>query len=167
MARRDILEYPDPRLRRRCREVTDFDDSLAALARDLQDTLRAGTGLALSAPQVGARQRILILDLQPDSGDAEVFVNPEIRARSAPGLVEESCLSVPGIKGSVLRFTRLRIRARDLQGQAFDRELQGMPAVCLQHELDHLEGKLFIDRLPFWRRFGIRRALGPEPAATA
>jgi peptide deformylase len=167
MARRDILEYPDPRLRRACREVTDFDDSLASLARDLQDTLRAGTGMALSAPQVGARRRVLILDLHPDAGDAEVFVNPEIRARSAPGLVAESCLSLPGISGTVLRFTRLRVRAWDLQGRAFDRELQGMPAVCLQHELDHLDGRLFIDRLPFWRRFSIRRALGPEPAAMA
>jgi peptide deformylase len=105
---------------------------------------------------VGVFERVAVTDLSGEATDPQVYVNPEILSRSAIGLVEESCLSVPGVVGNVFRATRVRVRAQDRQGRTFERDLDGMHAVCLQHEIDHLEGKLFIDRLWFWRRLMIQ-----------
>ena len=151
-----ILEYPDPRLRRRATPVTRFDGETARLADAMLEMLYDKGGIGLSAPQVGVLERVAVMDLSGDGTEPEVYVNPEILSRSALGLVEESCLSVPGVVGNVFRATRVRVRAQDRQGQTFERDLDGMHAVCLQHEIDHLEGKLFIDRLWFWRRLIIR-----------
>jgi len=163
---RPILEYPDPRLRQRSAPVSIFDDDLGRLVGDLFDTLYATSGIGLSAPQLGTLQRVLIMDHSGSASAPEVYVNPELLQRAAIGIVEESCLSVPGVTGNVFRATRVRVRAQDQRGAAFERELEGMPAVCLQHEIDHLEGKLFIDRLMPWRRLLIRlRATGRAPSA--
>ncbi len=150
-----ILEYPDPRLRERSAPVTAFDQALGRLVNDLLETLAAKGGIGLSAPQVGVGQRAAVLDLSGDHTAPEIYVNPQILGRSAIGFVEESCLSVPGVVGNVFRATRLRVRAQDCSGALFERDLDGMHAVCLQHEIDHLEGRLFIDRLWFWRRLMI------------
>ena len=156
MPERPILAYPDPRLRERCAPVATFDTALARLVDDLFDTLYATSGIGLSAPQLGALQRVLVMDHSGSAEAPEVYVNPELLQRAAIGIVEESCLSVPGVTGNVFRATRVRVRAQDPTGATFERDLDGMPAVCLQHEIDHLDGKLFIDRLMPWRRLLFR-----------
>jgi peptide deformylase len=154
-----IVEYPDPRLRQRADPVTTFDASLAQLVEDMRETLAATKGIALSAPQTGDRRRVVVVDLPGDATTPALYVNPEILARAAPGFVEESCLSVPGIIGSVWRATKVTVRACDNSGEPFERRLEGMHAVCLQHEIDHLEGRLFIDRLWLVRRLIVRSRL--------
>lgn len=156
MARLAILEYPDPRLRRRAEPVTVFDAELGRLIDDLFETLYATTGIGLCAPQAGVRRQVLVMDLSGSASAPEVYVNPEILADAVPGLVEESCLSVPGVVGNVVRATRLRVRARDRTGEVIERDLEDMHAVCFQHEMDHLAGRLFIDRLPLLRRLRVR-----------
>jgi peptide deformylase len=156
---RPIIEYPDPRLRLRADPVTEFDANLAQLIDDLLETLKATKGIALSAPQTGDRRRVVVIDLAGGATAPAPYVNPEILARAAPGFVEESCLSVPGVVGSVWRATKVTVRASDRSGETFERELEGMHAVCMQHEIDHLEGKLFIDRLWLVRRLVVRSRL--------
>ena len=158
MAQRDILEYPDPRLNLPTNPVTLFDDDLGQLIDDLLETLHATKAVGLSAPQVNDRRAVLVLDLSDDASAPQVYINPEILAKAAWGLVEESCLSVPGIVGNVVRATEIRVRAQDRTGETFERDLTGMDAVCLQHEMDHLAGKLFIERLSIFRRLRIRAA---------
>lgn len=157
MARSTILEHPDPRLRARCGEVTTFDADLARLVDDLLDTLHASGGIGLSAPQLGDPRRVSVMDLAGDGSAPEVFVNPDILVRRRWAIVEESCLSVPGVEGKVMRATRVRVRAVDRNGEPFVRDLEDMDAVCLQHEVDHLDGTLFIDRLSPLRRWRLRR----------
>lgn len=152
MAVLTILEHPDPRLRQRAAAVSAFDPALSRLVGDLLDTLYARGGIGLSAPQVGEPRQVAVTDLSGTRSAPRVYVNPEILSRSRPAIVEESCLSVPGVVGKVLRATRLRVRARDLAGASFEEDLADMDAVCLQHEVDHLVGTLFIDRLSPLRR---------------
>lgn len=153
-----LLEYPDPRLREESLPVAAFDSVLRQLVDDLFDTLAERGGLGISAPQVGRLDRVLVVHV-PDDGEGPVaYVNPEILKTAAPGFVEEGCISVPGILGNVVRATKIRLRAQDLQGKVFERDLQGMHAVCVQHEIDHLDGRLFIDRLSWFRRMRIRAA---------
>lgn len=152
MTVRLILEYPDPRLRQRSLPVATFDAALRQLIEDLLETLYAKGGIGLSAPQVGELRQVAVADLSGTRSAPRVYVNPEIVTRSRPAIVEESCLSVPGVVGKVLRSTRLRVRARDATGAGFEQDLADMDAVCLQHEVDHLAGKLFIDRLSPLRR---------------
>ena len=159
MAVRPILEYPDERLRLRAEPAARCDADLARLAEDLLDTLAATAGVALSAPQIGRAVRMAVIAAGEEPGRPAVYVNPVIVARSLPGMVEESCLSLPGIVGSVWRATRVTVRAEDPAGVRFERRLEGLPAVCLQHEIDHLDGKLFIDRLWPLRRLLVRSRL--------
>lgn len=156
MGQLEILEYPDPRLRLSAEPVTEFDSNLSQLVDDLVDTLFATTGIGLSATQVDVQQRVFVLDLSERASEPEIYVNPEILSKSAWGLVEESCLSVPDVTGNVIRPTKVEVRAQDRAGKLFERSLTGMHAVCLLHEMDHLVGKLFIDRLSIFRRFHIR-----------
>lgn len=155
-----IIEYPDPRLRETAAEVTCFDDGLKRLVRDLLDTLEARGGIALCAPQVGVATQVIVLQMPPDQDNADtcaqVFINPTVLASSSPGLVQESCLSLPGVTGNLIRPTCLRVRAYRPDGVCFEQELSGMSAVALGHEMDHLVGKLFIDRLSFLRRLRMR-----------
>ncbi|MEM8560702.1 MAG: peptide deformylase [Pseudomonadota bacterium] len=155
MALLPLIEYPDKRLRQQSRTVEKFDASLQRALDNLVETFYASGGIGLSAPQAGDFRRILIMDLSDDRSSAEIFINPEIVGRERPALVEESCLSVPGVIGNVVRDTRVTVRASDSEGRVFERDLEDMEAVCLQHELDHLEGRLFIDRLPIHRRLSI------------
>ena len=152
MSQLDVLEYPDPRLRLSSRRVTSFDGNLAGLIDNLFEILQETKAIALSAPQVDDRRAVLVMDLSSDGSAAQAYVNPEILSRSAWGLVEESCLSLPGVVGNVVRATEVRVRAQDRHGNVFERDLVGMEAVCLQHEMDHLVGKLFVDRLSLFQR---------------
>lgn len=156
MAQRDILLYPDPRLLAPSQPVKRFGKSLHRLVDDLLETMYAHRAIGLSAPQVDALRQVLVIDVSEDATEPQVYVNPELRSKSAWGLVEESCLSVPGVVGNVLRATEVRVRAQDRDGNVFERDLSAMNAVCLQHEMDHLAGTLFIDRLSLFRRLRLR-----------
>ncbi len=156
MALLDILEHPDPRLRLRAEPVAAFDETLGRFVEDLLETLYSTDAIGLSAPQVGDRRNVLVMDLSETRTTPEVYINPEIGSKSGFGLVEESCLSVPGVTGNVVRAVTLSVSAQDRSGTFFDRELTGMHSVCLQHEMDHLEGKLFIDRLPMLEKLRLR-----------
>ncbi len=159
MARLDILAYPDPRLRMKALPVREFDDALARLIDDLFETLYAARGIGLAATQVNVQLLLIVIDVSEDRSKPEVFINPQILARDQIGLVEESCLSVPGIVENVARATALTVRAVDRRGTPYMRDLDGLLAVCLQHEIDHLDGTLFVDRLPFFKRLRTRRRL--------
>lgn len=155
MACLDILAYPDPRLRIPAQPVHAFDRELGQLVDDMFDTLYASRGIGLAAPQVNVARKVITIDVSGREAAPEVFINPVILADDAPGLVEESCLSVPGVLGNVLRATRLKVRAHARDGSLFERDLEGLLAVCLQHEIDHLRGRLFVDRLSLVRRLQI------------
>ena len=156
MAQLEILEYPDPRLRLRSKPVTEFDEDLERLVDDLFETLYATEAIGLSAPQVNVQREVLVMDLSGNASAPQVYINPEILASAAPGLVEESCLSVPGVIVNVVRATEIRVRSTRPNGETAVSELSGMDAVCLQHEMDHLIGKLLVDRLSLFGRLRMR-----------
>lgn len=157
MSRLSLILYPDPRLREESARVEEFGPELAAFVDDLLDTLRPTGGLGLSAPQLGDRRAVFVMDLSEDHSEPQVFVNPEILSQERDAWVEESCLSIPGVEGKVRRATRIRVRAQDEEGEYFEEDLEDMYAVCVQHEVDHLEGRLFIDRLPLFKRLRAQR----------
>ncbi|TVQ39527.1 MAG: peptide deformylase [Geminicoccaceae bacterium] len=166
MAKLAILHHPDPRLRATAAQVTSFDADLERFVADLIETLHAAGGIGLAATQTGDLRRVFVMDLSPDRTAPEVYVNPEILQKRALGLVEESCLSVPGVVGNVVRATQVRVRAQDVQGATFERDLEAMHAVCVQHEIDHLDGRLFVDRLSILRRLWLK-AWPPKAAKPA
>ncbi len=157
MAILEVYAYPDDRLRNPAAEVTEFDESLGQLVDDLFETLYVTNSIGLCAQQTPDQRAVLVIDVSSDKSAPQHFVNPEILSASAPGLVEETCLSVPDYKASVWRKTKLRVRAQNRTGDTFEKDLSGMEAVCLQHEMDHLQGKLFVDRLSWWRRWRFRQ----------
>ncbi|HTV51585.1 MAG TPA: peptide deformylase [Steroidobacteraceae bacterium] len=159
MALLTILEYPDPRLRKRAAAVTHFDAALAQLVDDMFETMYAAPGIGLAATQVDAHLRLIVLDTSPDKTQPLVFVNPEILSREGVAKMEEGCLSVPGVFDEIERAARIRVRAQDRTGALIERELEGVTAVCLQHEMDHLEGKLFVDYLSELKRERVRKKL--------
>lgn len=162
MALLTILEYPDPRLRERAQPVTQFDEALGRLIDDMLQTMYAAPGIGLAATQVNVRRRVLVMDVSQERNEPLVFVNPQILSREGAARTEEGCLSVPGIFDEVERAAKVRVRARDRKGELFERDLEGALAVCLQHEMDHLEGKLFVDYLSDLKRERIRKKLEKE-----
>jgi peptide deformylase len=154
-----ILEYPDPRLRTRAVPVTVFDAALRKLAADMLETMYAAPGVGLAATQVNVHQRVLVADVSEGHDDPRVLVNPEILATECVAVREEGCLSVPGVFDEVERASRVRVRAQDVDGRTFELEAEGLLAVCIQHEIDHLEGKLFVDYLSELKRSRIRKKL--------
>lgn len=156
MARLAILEHPDPRLRQASQRVDDFGSDTRQLVDDLLETLYATSGVGLSAPQVGVLRQVIVMDHSEARDRPEVIINPELVARTAYGFVQERCLSVPGVAATIVRATEIRVRYQDTDGELLERDVSGMPAVCLLHEMDHLEGRLFIDRLSALRRLGLR-----------
>ncbi|HEY2590246.1 MAG TPA: peptide deformylase [Steroidobacteraceae bacterium] len=162
MALLPILEYPDPRLRERALPVTTFDEALGRVIDDMLETMYAAPGIGLSATQVNVRRRLIVIDISDKHDEPLVFVNPEILSREGAAKTEEGCLSVPGIFDQVERAAKIRVRAQDRNGASFEREFDGMLAVCLQHEMDHLEGKLFVDYLSDIKRERIRKKLDKE-----
>ena len=162
MSRLTILEYPDPRLRTRARPVERFDEALGRLIDDMFETMYAAPGIGLAATQVDFHRRLIVMDVSEDRTEPLVFINPEILERDGSVKTEEGCLSVPNVFDDVQRAARIRIRAQDRTGVVFERELEGVVAVCLQHEMDHLEGKLFVDYLSDLKRDRIRKKLDKE-----
>lgn len=153
MTQLEILEYPDPRLQLKSQPVTVFDPSLWRLIDDLFETMYAAkSAIGLSAPQVNDLRRVMVTDLSGDASDPQVYINPEITKRALIGLVEESCLSLPGTKVNVWRAVNIRVRAQDRDGVYFERDLERMHAVCIQHEMDHFDGKTLVDRMSIFRR---------------
>jgi peptide deformylase len=143
-----ILEYPDPRLRTVARPVTVFDDRLRRLVADMAETMYEAPGVGLAATQVDVHERLIVIDTSEEKNDLMVFINPEILWASEEQVeCEEGCLSVPGIYDAVTRPERVRVRAFDAQGQPFERDCSGLLAVCIQHEMDHLLGKVFVEYL--------------------
>ncbi len=162
MARLQILEYPDPRLRTRAKPVEVFDSALARVAGDMLETMYAAPGIGLAATQVDFHKRLIVMDVSEGRTEPMVFCNPEILSAEGTGVGEEGCLSVPGIFDEVKRAAKIRARARDVTGEEFEVELEGLAAVCLQHEMDHLEGKLFVDYLSDLKRERIRKKLDKD-----
>jgi peptide deformylase len=162
MARLTILEYPDPRLRTRATPVTVFDAALSQLIEDMFETMYAAPGIGLAASQVNVHRRLLVIDVSENKDAPRVFINPEILSKEGAAVGEEGCLSVPNIFDKVPRAQKIRIRAQDRSGTSFEEDLEGLLAVCLQHEMDHLEGKLFVDYLSDLKRERIRKKLEKE-----
>ena len=159
MALLTILEYPDPRLRTRAAPVEHFDDALRRRIDDMFETMYAAPGIGLAATQIDWHHRLIVIDLSEDRSQPEVFINPELLSKAGKAKTEEGCLSVPGIFDDIQRAETVRVRAQDRTGAVFERDLEGLLAVCLQHEMDHLEGKLFVDYLSDLKRDRIRKKL--------
>ncbi len=175
MALLPILEFPDPRLRTRAQPVRTFDAALKRLIADMFETMYAAPGIGLAATQVDVHRALLVMDPSSAKDQPQVYINPEVLTREGVEVSEEGCLSVPTIFEEVQRAARVRVRAQTAEGEVFERELEGLEAVCLQHEMDHLAGKLFVDYLSALKRERIRRKLEKErrerasgaPAASA
>lgn len=159
MSQLTILEFPDPRLRTVAEAITVFDGQLSQLVTDMQETMYHAQGIGLAATQVDIHQRLLVMDVSPDQNDFQVFINPEIIDREGGQTHEEGCLSVPGTYAKVVRAEHITVRAQDTEGKTFEKQLDGLAAVCIQHEMDHLEGKLFIDYLSPLKRAMVKKKL--------
>ena len=159
MAKLNILEFPDPRLTTVANEVKTFDEALKKLAEDLIETMYAANGIGLAATQVNVHKRLLVLDISENQDQPRVYINPQITERSGEQNHEEGCLSVPGIYASVKRAENIKLRAQNIDGNFFDEELEGLHAVCVQHEMDHLVGRLFVDYLSPLKRNMVRKKL--------
>jgi len=158
MSRLSILEFPDPRLRRVARPVDQVTERERELARDMLETMYAAKGIGLAATQVNQGVRLVVMDLSEERNQPHFFINPEIFDRSGSQACEEGCLSVPGVYAEVDRAECVRVRALDLDGEPFELEADGLLAVCIQHEIDHLDGKVFVDYLsPLKRRMVEKR----------
>jgi peptide deformylase len=162
MAIRTILEFPDQRLRTRARPVTKFDAELGTLIDDMFETMYAAPGIGLAASQVDVHERVLVIDISDNRDQPRAFINPEIIAREGEAETEEGCLSVPGIFDGVVRASKVRVRWQDRTGAVTEEDFEGMMAVCIQHEMDHLDGKLFVDYLSDLKRQRIRKKLEKE-----
>lgn len=162
MAIRTILEFPDPRLRTRAQPVTRFDGDLHRVIDDMLETMYAAPGIGLAATQVDVHQRLIVIDLSADKSAPLILINPEILASEGQIETEEGCLSVPGYFDEVKRASKIRLRAQDRDGNVFERDCEDLLAVCVQHEMDHIDGKLFVDYLSSLKRERIRKKLEKE-----
>ncbi|PZN32788.1 MAG: peptide deformylase, partial [Proteobacteria bacterium] len=145
MARLPILEFPDPRLRTRAQPVAEVDETVRRLIDDMFETMYAAPGIGLAATQVNVHRRVVVIDVSEDRSEPLALVNPEILARDGVEETEEGCLSVPGYYEKVRRAETVRVRALDRNGERIEFDADGLLAVCIQHEIDHLDGKLFVD----------------------
>ena len=152
MALLKILEYPDPRLRRVAAPVAAVTPEIRALVRDMAETMYSAPGIGLAATQVDVHKRVIVMDLSETRDELRVFINPELLTASGEIESEEGCLSLPGYYDRVQRAEAIRVRALDQEGQPFELEANGVLAVCIQHEMDHLIGKVFVDRLSTLKR---------------
>ncbi len=159
MPLRPILHHPDPRLRLKAQEVTQFDQNLQTLIDDMFETMYEGNGIGLAASQINVQQRIIVLDVSDDGTQPQCFINPEIKFQEGNEISKEGCLSVPNIYESVKRSAKIQIEACDRHGKPFKLETDGLLAICLQHETEHLDGKLFIDHLSALKRQFIQKKL--------
>ena len=159
MAKLEILNYPDPRLRTVARPVEVVDERIRQLTEDMLETMYAAPGIGLAATQVNVHERVVVMDLSENKTEPRIFINPEIIQADGKEVMEEGCLSVPGVYEKVERAEHVVVRALDADGNSFDLEADGLLAVCIQHEMDHLMGKLFVDYLSNLKRQCIRKKL--------
>ena len=159
MTKLAILEFPDPRLRTRAEEIEAVDDAVRALADDMLETMYDAPGIGLAATQVNVHRRMLVADVSQDKSDPYVLINPVILEKDGVTVTEEGCLSVPGYYEEVERAEHIRVRFLDRDGKEVEMEVEGLLAVCIQHEIDHLDGKLFVDYLSEAKRSRIRKKL--------
>jgi peptide deformylase len=160
MALLPILRYPDARLHKKAKPVAEVDDRIRRLVRDMADTMYEAPGVGLAATQVDVHERVLVIDVSEDGNDLLVLINPQITWKSDEKKVfEEGCLSVPGIYDEVERAERIRFKALDENGLSYEMEADGLLAVCVQHEMDHLEGKVFVEYLSTLKQNRIKTKL--------
>lgn len=173
MAILDILHFPDERLRKVCEPVSEVNDDIRRLLDDMLETMYAAPGIGLAAVQVNVHKRVLVADVSEDHSQPFCFINPEIVNLEGEEEMQEGCLSVPGFYETVKRAEKIKVKALNREGQPFEMEADGLLAVCIQHEIDHLNGKLFVDYLSPLKRQRIRKKLekqerlGELPAKTS
>ncbi|HET8711396.1 MAG TPA: peptide deformylase [Spongiibacteraceae bacterium] len=168
MAKLTILEYPDPRLRTIATPVTSFDAALQRLIDDMFETMYEAPGVGLAATQVDVHKQVIVIDVSEEKNQPLVFINPEIEVLSDEfGEYDEGCLSVPGFYETVCRPTRVKVKALDRNGDAFELTPEGLLAICIQHEVDHLRGKLYVDYLSSLKRTRIRKKLEKQQRHSA
>jgi peptide deformylase len=167
MALLPILRYPDPRLHTRAKPVPEVTDQIRKLAADMAETMYEAPGIGLAATQVNVHQQVIVIDVSEDKSQLCVFVNPEILSREGECEGEEGCLSVPGIYETVKRSQKVRVRALGLDGKPFELEAEGLLAVCVQHEMDHLQGKVFVEYLSMLKQNRIKAKLAKKARITA
>ncbi|MDZ4349760.1 MAG: peptide deformylase [Xanthomonadaceae bacterium] len=167
MAKLTILEFPDPRLRTRAVPVEHVDDDLRQLIRDMFETMYEAPGIGLAASQIDVHRRFLVCDVSEEKNRPLVFINPEILDREGSETCQEGCLSIPGIYADVSRAERILVRALDADGKLFEMDADGLLAVCIQHEIDHLDGKLFVDYLSPLKREMVKRKLAKQRRVAA
>ena len=165
MALLPILRYPDPRLHKKATPVAAVDARVRKLVADMAETMYAAPGIGLAASQVDQHVRVIVIDISEDKSDLQVFINPELLQQSGECEGDEGCLSVPGIYETVRRASRVRVRALDIDGRAFELDAEGLLAVCIQHEMDHLEGKVFVQYLSPLKQNRIRTKLQKQARA--
>jgi peptide deformylase len=176
MAILTILEFPDKRLRKKALPVETVDESISALVNDMLETMYKAPGIGLAATQVNVHKRVVVIDISEEKDQPVCLINPEILEKEGTEEMDEGCLSVPGVFEKVSRAEKIRFKALDREGKPFEMEADGLLAVCIQHELDHLEGKLFVDYLSPLKRHRAKKKLEkdrrlksgePERKATA
>lgn len=167
MALLPILRYPDPRLHTRATQVAEVNDEIRKLVSDMAETMYEAPGIGLAATQVNVHKRVVVIDVSEDKSGLLALINPEIISRSGEQVCEEGCLSVPGIYDRVSRAEQVRVRALDPQGRTIEFDADGLLAVCVQHELDHLEGKVFVEYLSQLKQTRIKGKLAKKARITA
>jgi peptide deformylase len=167
MAVLSILRYPDPRLEKAARPVERVDDAIRQLVRDLAETMYAAPGIGLAATQVDVHSRVIVLDVSEARDQLVVLINPEIVGLDGEQECEEGCLSVPGVYDIVKRAEKVKVRALDGEGRPFELAAEGLLAVCIQHEVEHLEGKVFVEHLSRLKQARIRARLQKQERRSA
>ena len=167
MALLPILRYPDPRLHKKAASVERVDETIRKLIADMAETMYEAPGIGLAATQVDVHKRVVVIDVSEDKSNLMAFINPEILGRSGEQACEEGCLSVPGIYEKVTRSERVKVRSLDPQGEPFTLEAEGLLAVCIQHEIDHLDGKVFVEHLSQLKQGRIKAKLAKQARITA
>ena len=167
MAKLNILEFPDPRLKTVAKGVESFDIDLKKLVKDMTETMYSANGIGLAATQVDVHKRLLVLDISEERDQPRVYINPQILSQEGEQNCEEGCLSVPGVYANVKRAENVLIKAQDVDGKYFEEQLEGLHAVCIQHEMDHLVGRLFVDYLSPLRRTLVRKKLEKQRKVSA
>ncbi|GAA5164412.1 peptide deformylase [Viridibacterium curvum] len=167
MALLPILHFPDPRLHKIAAPVKQVDSRIRQLVADMAETMYAAPGIGLAATQVDVHERVLVIDASEDKSGLRAFINPEIIERSGEQICEEGCLSVPGIYEKVSRAGWVRVRALNEKGESFEMEAEGLMAVCIQHEIDHLDGKVFVEHLSQLKQNRIKNKMAKRARITA
>ncbi len=167
MALLPILHYPDERLHTKARPVDKVDDRIRTLIADMAETMYEAPGIGLAATQVNVHERVIVIDVSEARDELRAFINPEILERSGEHIGEEGCLSVPGVYDKVKRAEWVKVRALDEKGEPFELETDGLLAVCIQHEIDHLDGKVFVEYLSLLKQGRIKSKLAKRARITA